>query len=48
MKNILEKIGQSVFSSPTEMGVSCAKEGIIDNEAIEEASKQEIIRRYFT
>jgi len=47
LKSILEKIGQDVFSSPTEMGVSKARLGIVDDNAVREASKQEIVRRYF-
>lgn len=35
------------YESPTDMGVNCIKDGIIDEEVIIEASKQEIIRRYF-
>jgi len=47
LKSILEKIGQEVFVSPTEMGVSKARLGIVDDGAVCEASKYEIVRRYF-
>jgi uncharacterized protein (UPF0371 family) len=47
LKKILEKIGQEVFASPTEMGVSKAKFGIVDDEAVRVASRQEVVRRYF-
>jgi len=49
LKRIIEKItkAESVFKSPTDMGVNRIKFGIIDDEVIKEASKQEIIRRYF-
>ena len=49
LKRILEKIGgkASVYRSPTEMGVNRAGFGIIDDEAVKEAARQEIIRRYF-
>lgn len=49
LKNILAKIteGQSPYHSPTDMGVNMAKSGIIDDEVCQEASKQEIIRRYY-
>lgn len=47
LKKILEKIGMDIYKSPTDMGVSKAKDGIIDDEACKEASKQEVIRRYF-
>ncbi len=49
LKRILEKItgDESVYKSPTDMGVNCAGFGIIDDEAVCEAAKQEIIRRYF-
>ena len=33
--------------SPTDMGVNMIKEGIVDDEVIREASRHEIIRRYF-
>jgi uncharacterized protein (UPF0371 family) len=35
------------YKSPTDMGVNMAAEGIVDDEACREASKQEIVRRYF-
>ena len=48
VKNILKKIiGEDLYFSPTDMGVNmigyCAK----DDEIVREASKQEIIRRYY-
>ena len=33
--------------SPTDMGVSMVKEGIVDDDVVREASKQEIVRRFF-
>jgi len=50
LKRILEKITgeESLYLSPTDMGVNRASAGIFDNEAISEASHQEIIRRYFS
>ncbi|MEG0012804.1 MAG: DUF1846 domain-containing protein [Cellulosilyticaceae bacterium] len=49
LKRIIEKITgeESVFQSPTDMGVNRIACGIIDDEVIREASKQEVIRRYF-
>lgn len=49
LKRIIEKITgeESVFKSPTDMGVNRVGFGIIDDEIIKAASKQEIIRRYF-
>jgi len=47
LKNILKKIGKEIYNSPTEMGVSKTKEGIIDDSFVKLAAKQEIIRRYF-
>lgn len=49
LKRILETIThkESMYKSPTDMGVNCAGFGIIDDEAVKEASKQEVIRRYF-
>ena len=39
--------GSSPYKSPTDMGVNMAGNAIIDDEACKEASKQEIIRRYY-
>lgn len=49
LKRILEKImgAESMYKSPTDMGVNRAGFGIIDDEAVKEASRQEIIRRFF-
>ncbi len=49
LKRILEKITgeESVYKSPTDMGVNRAGFGIINDEVVQEAAKQEIIRRYF-
>ena len=45
---MFEKImGKSPYKSPTDMGVNMAGFGIIDDDAVREASKQEIIRRYY-
>lgn len=49
LKKIIEKITgkESIYQSPTDMGVNRVGFGIIDDEVVKEASKQEIIRRYF-
>lgn len=49
LKKIIEKITgkESVFQSPTDMGVNQVAFGIFDDEIVSEASRQEIIRRYF-
>ena len=49
LRRILEKITgtDSVYKSPTDMGVNKAGFGIVDDEAVKEAARQEIIRRYF-
>lgn len=49
LKRILEKItgGESMYQSPTDMGVNRASAGIVNDKVISEASHQEIIRRYF-
>ncbi len=49
LKRIIEKItgGESMYKSPTDMGVNRASTGIIDDSIISMASYQEIIRRYF-
>lgn len=45
---IFEKIfGKSPYQSPTDMGVNMAGNCIIDDEVCKEASRQEIIRRYY-
>jgi len=47
LKQILTKIaGKSIYNSPTDMGVNRVAQGIIDDKACREASKQEIIRRH--
>ncbi|MGT2753911.1 DUF1846 domain-containing protein [Streptococcus ovis] len=48
VKRMLERIlGKSPYESPTDMGVNMVGFAIVDNEAAIEASKQEIIRRYY-
>lgn len=45
---IFEKIfGQSPYKSPTDMGVNMAGFAIVDDEICRDASRQEIIRRYY-
>jgi len=36
-----------MYNSPTDMGVNRAGFGIVDNKIVQEAAKQELIRRYF-
>lgn len=49
LKRILTKITgkESIYQSPTDMGVNRAGFGIINDAIVQEAAKQEIIRRYF-
>lgn len=49
LRRIIEKITgkEAVYKSPTDMGVNRVGFGIIDDEVVKEASRQEIIRRYF-
>ncbi len=49
LRRIIERItgGDSFYASPTDMGVNRAGFGIIDNEVVIEAGRQEIVRRYF-
>lgn len=49
VKSILTKItgDESIYNSPTDMGVNMAGFAIVDDEACREASRQEIIRRYY-
>ena len=45
---IMEQIlGESPYKSPTDMGVNMAGYGIVDDEAVRAAAKQEILRRYY-
>lgn len=45
---MFEKIyGSSPYKSPTDMGVNMAGNCIVDDDAVREASRQEIIRRYY-
>ncbi len=49
LRKILERItgGDGVYRSPTEMGVNRAACGILDDQAVQTAARQEVIRRYF-
>jgi uncharacterized protein (UPF0371 family) len=46
-KMVLEGDPMIAIKSPTDMGVNMANQGIIDDEVIREASRQEILRRYY-
>ena len=41
-------LGQCPYKSPTDMGVNMVGNCIVDDEAVRDASRQEIIRRYYT
>ena len=46
---MLERImGSSPYKSPTDMGVNMAGYGIVDDDVVCTAAKQEVIRRYYT
>ena len=48
LKNILSKVSKKdVYFSPTDMGVNMVGFCISDNEVVEEASKKEVVRRYY-
>lgn len=49
VKSILERISgqECIYKSPTDMGVNMAGYCITDDEACKDASKQEVLRRYF-
>ncbi len=49
LKRIIERITHkpSFYQSPTDMGVNRCGFGIINDEAVQEASRQEIIRRFY-
>ena len=49
LNRIFQKIfGETVYKSPTDMGVNMVGNCIVDDDVCKEASRQEIIRRYFT
>ena len=49
LRTMFEKIlGQSPYKSPTDMGVNMAGNCIVDDEAVKKASRDEIVRRYFS
>lgn len=50
IKRIIERITgkESVYRSPTDMGVNRLKSGITDDMVVQEAARQEIIRRSFS
>lgn len=49
LSRILARIrgGESLYRSPTDMGVNRASVGIVDDAAVRRAAVQEVIRRYF-
>ena len=48
LRTIFERIyGECPYKSPTDMGVNMAGFSIVDDEVCREASRQEVIRRYF-
>ena len=44
---LTEILGECPYKSPTDMGVNMAGFCIFDNEAVSDAAKQEIVRRYY-
>jgi uncharacterized protein (UPF0371 family) len=48
LSKIFEKNSEiSMYNSPTDMGVNRAGFGIVDDKVVQDAAKQELIRRYF-
>ena len=48
LKAMMERImGESPYNSPTDMGVNMAGNAIVDDDAVCDAAKREIVRRYF-
>jgi uncharacterized protein (UPF0371 family) len=49
LRAILQRITHSgvIYRSPTDMGVNRAGAAIVDDQAVQQAAKQEILRRYF-
>ena len=49
LQTIFEQLlGQCPYKSPTDMGVNMAGSCIVDDDAVGDAARQEIIRRYYT
>ena len=49
LSTIFESIaGQCPYKSPTDMGVNMVGNCIVDDEVVQQASRQEIVRRYYT
>jgi uncharacterized protein (UPF0371 family) len=40
-------MGKTIYKSPTDMGVNMAGHCIVDDDVVQEASRQEVIRRYY-
>lgn len=49
VRRILQKITgrDSLYKSPTDMGVNCAGSGIINDAVVREAARQEVLRRFY-
>jgi uncharacterized protein (UPF0371 family) len=49
LRSILERItgSESLYRSPTDMGVNMAGRGIVRDDAVQEAAREEVVRRYF-
>ncbi|MFB3854676.1 MAG: DUF1846 domain-containing protein [Vicinamibacterales bacterium] len=48
LSRILQRIqGENCYRSPTDMGVNRAGFGIVDDEVVKEAARQETVRRYY-
>ncbi len=48
LRAMMERISSTCpYQSPTDMGVNMAGKAIVDDEAVREAAKMEIVRRYF-
>ena len=49
LRNILQRImdGDSIYKSPTDMGVNKVSSGIVDDEVVRDAACQEVVRRHF-
>jgi len=49
LRRILKRISgaEDVYRSPTDMGVNRAGFGIVDDDAVREAARQEVVRRHF-
>lgn len=48
LKRIFDRIyGKEIYKSPTDMGINVIAQAVLDDAVVQEAARQEIVRRYF-